>query len=330
MSSNIDYENTLNEYLEVNDTAIGNEEEENKNHWVATLFAPKFDMNNLQDVEINDEKPKWHQAKDFYSQIYSKVILEEEIIREKEERKRSTPIKTNKKAVTQDNNKSDIIEDAAKNNLWDAKDIKVFRDAYEKLKAKTVKLLCILESRNLKINSVKTENKSLKANINGLEKINNTLRKENECLKSFSISHKKISEGLEERLQFHEDSKLLMHEKLNTLKKELFLEKKNRMELQSLTEQQKKQLLDLVKFHEDKLETNTQAVQDDFQSQLEQLENENKGLCVNLKTKDKELFKVKEALSILQRHFDSSNIITVADMNHEIKNKKSFLDVLDT
>ena len=45
--------------------------------------------------------------------------------------------------------------------IWSAEDIKTLKHLYEQLRSKTIRLLCILESRNLKINELKSDNKNL-------------------------------------------------------------------------------------------------------------------------------------------------------------------------
>ena len=170
-----------------------------KPHWVEELFPPEFRPKDILSYDESDKKHKYHLANDFYKQIYSKVILEEKTFRNVDDHEGSNTKKflNNCEAEKQQNEAytTEFVTPKQRSNretIWSAEDIKTFKYLYEQLRSKTIRLLCILESRNLKINELKSENKNL---INEIVNVKGALSesfRENEKLKSYSKKTKKL------------------------------------------------------------------------------------------------------------------------------------------
>lgn len=311
-----------------------------KPHWVEELFPPKFRSKDLLSCDELDKKHKYHFANDFYKQIYSKVILEEKTFRNVDDHdvQGSNTQKFVDNCETEKHQNeastSEFVTPKRKSNreiIWSAEDIKTFKYLYEQLRSKTIRLLCILESRNLKMNELKSENKNL---INKIVNVKGNLSesfRENEKLKSYSNKNKEIVNALEQKLQYYEESNSELAKCTQTLQKSFDTAKQECLKYRNMSEMYFNELERYKTTHEDQIRNLEKVSEEKLRHAICELENDLKETKYQLETRNEEIKELKENIHILQRHFDG---ICIANddgfaKNVEIKKRPFFLNIAD-
>ena len=309
-----------------------------KPHWVEELFPPEFRPKDILSYDESDKKHKYHLANDFYKQIYSKVILEEKTFRNVDDHEGSNTKKflNNCEAEKQQNEAytTEFVTPKQRSNretIWSAEDIKTFKYLYEQLRSKTIRLLCILESRNLKINELKSKNKNL---INEIVNVKGALSesfRENEKLKSYSKKNKEIVNALEQKLQYYEESNSKLAKCTQTLHKSFDTAKQECLKYRNMSEKYFNELERYKTTHEDQIRNLRKVSEEKLRSAICELENDLKETKYQLETRNEEIKGLKENIHILQRHFDGIYNANDDgfDKSVEIKKGPYFLNIAD-
>ena len=312
-----------------------------KPHWVEELFPPKFRPKDILSCDESDKKQKYHLANDFYKQIYSKVILEEKTFRNVDDHDVQGGSNTKKFVNNSETEKqqneactSEFVkpkQGSNKEKIWSAEDIKAFKYLYEQLRSKTIRLLCILESRNLKINELKSENKNL---INEIVNVKGNLSesfRENEKLKSYSKKSSEIVNALEQKLQYYEESNSELAKRKQTLQKSFDTAKQECLKYRNISEKYFNELERYKTTHKDQITNLEKVSEEKLRHAICELENDLKETKYQLETRNEEIKGLKENIRILQRHFDGIYIAADDgfDKNVEIKKGPFFLNVAD-
>lgn len=314
-------------------TNMDSAKSENKNdYWVADLFQPCYTTNDLLTVDEVDRKAKYNLANDFYSKIYSQVILNEV---------------TERNEILQAEKKSDVLAKAKENlknkdillakpqspissttHCWNQEEIGLFKESYEKLKERAIKLICIIESRDLKIDTLKRINKELKTELSTTQNKFSVVRMENEHLKAYASSCQKITDDLEIKLQYYEDMNNNLTSSLYSLQSQ-----KNEIEekfsrYKSLNKEYEQTCTQQLIKHKKELYTLEQTLRMDHESILQSLENRIQEKETLLKRKEKECDNYKDSLQSLQKHFNNLGVKDTTTYDNTTE-KESFLNIVD-
>lgn len=304
----------------------------NKNvdqHWCAELFPPTFTCDDVIDESVKNLK--FTLPDDFYTNIYSQVVLEEELKNKKK------PHQTRKKdIISEDEEKEEsfstfkVPQPKPNDMIWTSKDLHLFRESYVKLKDKAIKLLCIVESKNLKLNDLKKSNKEMKKELKVKDKLLSDTTKENTILKGYVKTHQKFTHDLEEKLQFYEDCnndlKEIIHDKDSEIKKlrsELISEQKR-------TEEFSKRIDDIKKRHLVELTSAEESIKTDFELLVANLKKEIKEFTISFEDLKEDCDKYKRSFLELQAHFLDGGIgcfLPCSIMNESEEEKKEFLGI---
>ena len=255
-------------------------------------------------------------ANDFYSKIYSKVIEAETEVEERElmvmknfEQYTSGECETVNQ--TQTTNRTTDYDSFVKGNevkngkadFWKNDDIHLLKDTYKKLREKSLWLLCILESRNIKIDELKLTNKELLKENNSLENEKMELKRQILKLESQSNVYVKNNKELESKLSFYEDCNNILSESLQKLKKELNMVTKNFHK--SLKELNQTKMEYESTFSECKKQNNEHILKlsKDYELRIDKLKKHVTELETGLFSKNAECKKLVESLKYLDKHF---------------------------
>ena len=297
-------------------------------------------------------------ANDFYSRIYSKVIAAEESENQLKDEQDSSGIFGNNirtQAKNNDNNTFDIenniipmicdvdkmsreTKKTRKSGFWRSDDnISLLRDAYKKLKEKSLWLLCILESRNVKIDNLKVKNEDLVKKNKCLEKETSDLKRYILKLETQSHVYVKSNKDLENKLCFYEDCNNGLSESIQKLKNELNIVTKNFnktvKDLNQSTLECRKMLLECKKQNNDQLA----KLSKDYELQIDKLKKNIAQLEVKLFSKETECKTLSESLKYLDKHFLHNVVEPSRNRRSDHKNPNlegnrieyNFLDVTD-
>ena len=292
-------------------------------HWCTDLFPTAYTCEDILEKSVKEE-PKEKNPEDFYSNIYSEVILEEELLKKRKHLKKSyiknEPLTSN---VVLSLDKPSTVD-----SLWSGEDFLIFKEAYTKLKERAVKLLCIVETKNLKIHDMRTQKKEMTKQLKQKNKLLSDVVKENMILKEYTKSHEKIANDLESKLQFYEDCnndlKKIIHQKDIDLKK-------IRSQLQNEDKMRKDCYLSINKLKENhrvELISVTESSKDEYQYQVTNLRKEIDDLMVSKRLREEECTQFKSSYLDLQKHFINDAVICSPKHIHT-PHVKEFLGVAD-
>jgi len=204
--------------------------------WISDLFQPKFTEEDLffkQDDNDQKDISNLKIANDFYSKIYSKVILEEQLSDDGRQYKKKT-----KNLIIEDqfseledlegrknHEKKITVEESDKSNVkdktvWNVTEIGLLRKAYSDLRERTLWLLCLLENRNVKILDLKNKILCLEEERNNIQETLQGIKRENMQIKSVHSTILKINKDVESKLEFYEDCNNGLKEAIQNLQKE--------------------------------------------------------------------------------------------------------------
>ena len=205
--------------------------ESSSNHWVAELFKPNFTTKELLSPENSSLKASNIQlANDFYSKIYSKVILEEERQLKQKHAQQAERIVA---SIILEDDDDDITNETKFINKEDLEFLKkngntgALKIAYQELRERAVWLLCVLESRNSKISDLENKLQQLEKDGSKEKESSSQLLKENFKLKSLTTTYTNIIGDLEKKLEFYEDCNNRLKEVVQNLSKEVLHYKKS-------------------------------------------------------------------------------------------------------
>ena len=307
---------------------------EGHSDWYEQLFAPTFTRDDVVDEESKETSNGG--AKSYYTDVYSQVVLEEEI-KEEKEKDRAKVEEMLEKMMMQDehDNVGTSATPAAgaasksvkPGGVWEEEDLKLFREAYTKLKEKAVKLLCIIETKNLKIKEVREENKSLKKQLRVKDGLVADLSREKELLQGYATSHENICNGLEEKLRFYEDCNndlkevvVQRQQEINIAKSNLQKEIRLRQQISSKLEMSENEHRAALISLEESLKGETERLT----QQLEELRGRN---CLV----EEKCLEYKKSFLNLQQHFMHGGVESSGAQvdGKGIDNKRQFIGIAD-
>ena len=353
--------------------------EKNQHHWISELFPVKYKSNeffhykvegdknndrysskiekdNVKNQENNNlKKFNFEMANSFYSNIYSKVVAAEVHFQSNEslvDDGDSTEMTHN--GTMNDSVSNVVVADERVDITYPPpqtqqvpkeriEDIKTIREAYKKMKEKSLWLLCVLESRNVKIDELKMknskvikENKSLQIENTGLKRC--VLRLESE-----NTVYVQSNTNIEKKLSFYEDCNNALSETVQKLEKELNLATKIHQEtLKKLSQTVREHKNAFSEFKKDR-DNYLRRVAKDYELRNEDLEKKLSETESNLSAKTNECktfskqlehlntFYLQHDVADAEKHYggfmDGDEIAHLDGL--EKCGKKQFLDVAD-
>lgn len=289
-------------------------------------------------------------ANDFYSKIYSKVIDAEAKERELAmktidegdvyssfenlnltQTKNSTTAKDN--IVNGNGSAESEILKAKKSHFWEKDDIYLMKGAYMKLKEKSLWLLCILESRNVKIDEIKEKNKDLVKKNNYLEIETTDLKRHILKLEAQRDVYVKNNKELESKLNFYEDCNNNLSESMQKLKAELDAVTKNFNKTLKELDQTESKYENAFLEYKNQSNKNMVKLSKDYELRIDKLKKSVMELETKLFSKDTECKTLIENLKYLDKHFlrnlEDTNRINDENIIESNFNSCNFLNVTD-
>lgn len=317
----------------------GEKERVENPHWVSDVFPTKFSsLDFLANDTLEDKNSKFQLANDFYSKIYSKVILEE---------KESYGVKNDKlktlarrlKATTEELREKvndGPLKDAPKEQkqkkiLWTAQELELFKISYDELRERAVWLLCVLENRNLKILDLKSKFNNAKESNCILEAKVSELSKENSHLRASASTHININKSLEQQLQFYEEANNILKDKILELRKESTDKEKECERKLKAFQEYRRQAEETMEKQKTDLKVKISELSIYYEKHISRLEDSISELENELKAKKKECKDCRNSITILEKHFQETVLPQVKQQQTSTKphHHKRFLNVTD-
>lgn len=309
--------------------------------WIASVFAPTFTFDDLAK-----EAPK--KKDDIYVKIYEKVLINE-AKEYKEKNNFYDEVKsTDRTQVSKDFNgtkgdewtsssqaydraikieRSNIL--SKKKIIWDESDIRTFRKKYDQLHQRTLKLLCMLESKSVQVEKNKLLCKEARKESKRSHAEVLMLRKEKAELCSTITALEAAIGSQDTRLDFAEtqlaDLKMKMYERNKDISSERQTNLNSLDTLVSLrtriTEMERQQKIDTEEL--------TRRLKCEYQDNIKRLERELRNTTHELADKREECVAYAKSLTTLTSHFQNQEALIAQEVLNNVPIQSDFLDVVD-
>ena len=270
--------------------------------WLKDVFAPTFTAQDL----LTSGKAKSESnifGKDVYTEVYERVILDEE--REKENKGEVALEKKLGRMMSLDEDRSEVLDVGGDTGIWSVKNVKMLKKAYEDLRKRAVKLICILETKAMKIKMLKSENSALKQIVMTDEEELSILRREDAALKASCAKQQEIIQEQERSMQKLEECVIKLREDVARWRKSYSEESKKNVANELLVRELNRKIECIEEANvrdQDSLKRNLSA---EYEGQISQLEEELLDARRTLDKSEAMCKTFKDSVSALQRHFDN-------------------------